>query len=230
MHTIDPARIGRWSGATRRASWPLRRLWLDIEVQGAANIPADGPVILAANHLSFIDSALLLFETPRQVSILGKVEYLDSALTRTLFPAAGMIPVDRSGRGVAWSMRLASDRLRAGEAVAIFPEGTRSRDSLLHTGHPGVAHLMLRTGAPVVPVGIIGTDAVQPPGTRVPRRTPITLRIGAPLDPGRWRDRRPVASTKRDITAEVMAAIGGLTGQPYVGAGASEPTAIGSTC
>lgn len=218
--SIDPRRIGRWSTAVRRLSWPLRRLWLDIEVDGAGNVPADGPVILAANHLSFIDSPVLMFETPRTASILGKAEYLDSAVTGALFPAAGMIPVDRSGRGVAWSMRIACDRLRAGEAVAIFPEGTRARDSLLHRGHPGVAHLMLRTGSPVVPVGIIGTDAVQPPGARIPRRAPITLRFGAPLDPGRWHGRRPTASTRREITDEVMAAIGALTGQPVVEDGA----------
>ena len=216
IHHVDPDRIGRRYRSTKLVSWPLRRLWLDVVTEGLANVPAHGPVILAANHLSFLDSLLLMYETPRPVCFLGKAEYLDSPLTRRLFPAAGMIPVERSGRGVGWSLRLAQERLARDEVIGIFPEGTRSRDSLLHRGHCGVAHLALRSGAPIVPVGIIGTDKAQPPDSRMPRRAvPIKLCFGPPVDLGRWQGARPLAGVKHDITDEVMRSIAALSGQVY---------------
>ncbi len=217
LHDVDPNRIGHRYRSTKRLSWPLRRLWLDVTTMGLENVPVDGPVILAANHLSFLDSLLLMYETPRPVCFLGKAEYLESPITRRLFPAAGMIPVERSGRGVGWSLRIAQERLTKGEVIGIFPEGTRSRDAMLHRGHPGVAHLALRSGAAVVPVGIIGTDNAQPPGQRVPRRDPIELRFGPPVDLGRWQGSRPIARVKQGITDEVMRSIASLSGQIYEG-------------
>lgn len=214
---VDGTRIGRWYGSTRRISWPLRRLWLDIRLEDEANVPDDGGVVLAANHLSFLDSVLLMYSLPRRVSFLGKAEYLSAWPTRKLFPAAGMIPVDRSGRGVARSLDEAGRRLRNGEAVGIFPEGTRSRDGLLHRGHPGVAHLALKSGAPIVPVGIIGSDEAQPPGARVPRYgAEITIRFGAPIGLGEYRGQRATGQVKREITDQVMVEIAHLSGQHYV--------------
>nr|WHW29303.1 putative 1-acyl-sn-glycerol-3-phosphate acyltransferase [uncultured bacterium] len=209
-------RVGNHYWATRRVTWPVRKLWLDVELIKPENVPRDGPVILAANHLSFLDSPLLMFSLPRQVSILGKAEYLDSRWTRWLFPASGMIPVDRSGRGLVESMRHAEARLADGEIVGIFPEGTRSRSGGLHRGHPGVAHLALHSGAPIVPVGVTGTDCVQPPGARMPRRGKVQLRFGSPIDLGRWAGRAPTSGVKREIADAVMVSIRALTGQSYV--------------
>ena len=210
-------RVGKWYWTTRRLSWPIRRHWLDVELIDAANVPDSGGVVLAANHLSFLDSMLLMHGLPRQVTFLGKAEYLGAWHTRTLFPAAGMIPVDRSGRGVARSLEWACARLRAGEIVGIFPEGTRSRDGRLHRGHSGVAHLALHTGAPIVPVGIIGSDRAQPPGARLPSRgASVVLRFGSPIDLGPHLGRRPTSSLKRTVTDEVMQAIAALSGQDYV--------------
>jgi 1-acyl-sn-glycerol-3-phosphate acyltransferase len=210
----DAGHIGRWYWATRRVSWPLRRLWLRIRIEGAENAPISGGVLLAANHVSFLDSLVLMYSLPRQVTCLGKVEYLSSWHTRQLFPAAGMIPVDRSGRGVARSLGVAADRLRSGEIVGIFPEGTRSRDGSLHRGHSGVAHLALRSGAPIVPVGIVGTDAALPIGSSRPRRgAVITIRFGSPIDLGRWAGQGSTSAVKSEITDEVMAAIAVLSGQ-----------------
>ena len=96
--------ICSWSGRVRVATWPIRHAWLDVELQNQENVPLDGPVILAANHLSFIDSLLLMYCLDRRVTFLGKAEYLDSWTTRKLFPAAGMIAVDRSGRGLMRSL------------------------------------------------------------------------------------------------------------------------------
>lgn len=210
------ADIGRWYWATRGASWPLRRLWLNIALEHPANVPDRGGVILAANHLSFLDSVVLMYSLPRRVSFLGKVEYLDAWATRKLFPAAGMIPVDRSGRGVRQSLDVAARRLDRGEIVGIFPEGTRSATGALYRGRTGVARLAMRTGAPIVPVGIIGTDRAQPRGAAVPRPgARITVRFGSPVDLGPWRTGERSRTAVREITDEVMVAIKGLSGQPY---------------
>lgn len=209
--------IGRWYWSTRRLSWPLRRIWLKVRLEDEANVPETGGVILAANHLSFLDSMLLMYSLPRRVSFLGKAEYLESRFTRKLFPAAGMIPVDRSGRGVVQSLDRAANRLASGEIVGIFPEGTRSRDGHLHRGHAGVAHLALRSGAPIVPVGIVGSAEAQAPGARIPRRgAEVTMRFGSPLDLGRWAGQPPTGETKREITHELMLSIAALSGQRYV--------------
>ena len=214
--TDAEADIGRWYWGTRRASWPLRRLWLNIRLEDVANVPNEGGVILASNHLSFLDSVLLMYGLPRRVSLLGKVEYLDAWPSSKLFPAAGMIPVDRGGRGVRQTLDMAARRLEQGEIVGIFPEGTRSRDGALYRGRTGVARLALRTGAPIVPVGIIGTDRAQPRGALVPRPgAKVTVRFGSPVDLGPWTASERSASAARELTDEVMAAIAGLSGQRY---------------
>lgn len=198
---------------TRAATHPLREWWLDVEIENANIVPEFGGAIIAANHLSFIDSMLLMYGLGRPVSFLGKVEYMDSFVTRSLFPAVGMIPVDRSGCGLAGSLREARRRLENGELVGIFPEGTRSRDGRLHPGHSGVAHLLLQTGCPVVPVGIIGTDRAQPVGDRRIRRTPITIRVGPLIGPARASGARPTMRDRLAVTDEVMASIASLSGQ-----------------
>ena len=209
----EPGEVGRRYWSVRRATAPLHRGWLNVQREGLENVPDHGGVIFAANHLSFIDSVVLMYSCRRQVTFLGKAEYVTMPATRRLFPAAGMIPVDRSGRGVARSLGLAIDRLRAGEIVGIFPEGTRSRDGLLHEGHVGVAHLALKSGAPIVPIGILGTEVAMAPDSIIPRRTPITVRFGAPIDLGRWTGRRPTGAVRREITDEVMDAIAALSEQ-----------------
>jgi 1-acyl-sn-glycerol-3-phosphate acyltransferase len=216
---LDLGEVGRRYWAVRRATAPIRRLWFDVDCEAIDNVPASGGVILAANHLSFIDSVLLMYSLPRRVTFLGKAEYISKPATRRLFPAAGMIPVDRSGRGVGRSLAEACSRLDDGEVIGIFPEGTRSRDGDLHAGHPGVAHLALKTGVPILPVGLLGTDAAMPADSRgIKRNAPITIRFGAPVDLGPWTGERPVARVKREITDEVMESIAGLTGQVYAGA------------
>lgn len=196
----------------RSATRPIRNWWLDVEIENREIVPDFGGAIIAANHLSFIDSMLLMYGLDRPVSFLGKVEYMDSLVTRSLFPAVGMIPVDRAGKGLASSLREARRRLDAGELVGIFPEGTRSRDGRLHPGHSGVAHLLLQTGCPIVPVGITGTDVAQPVGSRALRRAPITIRIGPLIGPGRARGRVTVRD-RIALTDEVMASIAALSGQ-----------------
>lgn len=205
-----------WQRPLRILTPRLVNRWLDIEVEGGANVPADGPVIVAANHLSFIDSPLLMTELRRPVTFLGKAEYMTNRVTRYAFPRAGMIPVDRSGRGVGRSLRLALDRLAAGEVIGIFPEGTRSRTGELLEGQLGAAHLALKSGAPIVPVGIVGSADAMPVDQILPERgAQITIRVGAPIDLGT--SRRPTAANKRAVTEDLMAAIGALSGQRPAG-------------
>lgn len=214
---VDPAIIGSWHRPLRAATAPIRKRWLDVVVEGRENVPVEGPAIIASNHLSFIDSPLLMTEFERSVTFLGKAEYMAHRVTRHAFPRVGMIPVDRTGRGIAKSLGLAQRILDGGGLVGIFPEGSRSRDGNLHKGHLGAAHLALKTGAPIIPVGIIGTDAALPVGRRVPARdVRILIRVGAPIGLGEFFGQRPTAATKQALTDEVMAEIAELSGQAVV--------------
>ena len=215
---------------------PLFALGWRTHIRGAENLPDHGPAILCPNHTSVIDSFLLPAALPRRITFVGKAEYLDDWKTKHLFPALGMIPIDRSGGDAsARALDAAAGVLHRGELFGIYPEGTRSRDGRLHKGHTGPARLALRTGAPLVPVGILGTREIQPPGASAPRPfRPCEIRIGQPIDPllhGEGADDRLVL---RQLTDELMFEIRELSGQKYVDEYAtrkheampSQPTAI----
>ncbi len=205
---------GRYAWAGRAGTWPLRHAWLNVTHEGRENVPNEGGVLLAANHLAFIDSLLIMYSLPRPVSFLGKSEYLDHPVARRVFPATGMLPLDRSGRLARITLDHAARMLEQGGIVGVHPEGTRSRDGLLGPGHRGIAQLALRTGVPIVPVGLIGTGEAQPVGQLVPDfRSPITIRFGAPIGLGRWSGARRSAQSRRELTDEIMDSIAALTGQ-----------------
>jgi 1-acyl-sn-glycerol-3-phosphate acyltransferase len=210
---IPIERFGPGYVMVRLIATPLYQLLWPVHVEGGERLPRRGPAILAANHVSFFDSVMLVMTVRRTISFFGKVEYLDRWTTRRLLPALGMIPVDRrEGRRAVAALKIAAQVLRAGRMFAIYPEGTRSPDGDLHAGHTGAAYLSLATGVPIVPTGIVGTNRIQPPGTRIPRPfRPATVRFGTPIDPtlytGSPRHRR------RQITDEVMNAIQSLSGQ-----------------
>ncbi len=216
---VDVERIGRWLGVARRVGRPAVRYFWRVRIEGLDRVPTDGPAILAPNHTSFIDSMFLSFLVPRPVHFVGKAEYLDDWKTRYLFPALGMIPVDRRGGSrAAAALDAAARVLDAGELFGIYPEGTRSRDGRLHKGHTGVARLALRTGAPIIPTGLIGTQLIQPCDAPMPRPfMPATIRFGRPVDPARFADTADDPLLRRRITDEVMFEIGALTGQVYSG-------------
>ncbi len=199
-----------------KAVWRPRVIGLD-------NVPATGPVIVASNHLSFADSIVIPFVVPRKVVFLAKEDYftgtgLKGALVRAWFEGIGMVPVDRDDTKAAIaSLDIALDVLRRGEAFGIYPEGTRSRDGRLFRGRTGVAHLALTSGAPVVPVGVTGTQHIQPVGSSIPRLAKVTVRFGEPLHfAGRF-DGVPLGRARRQVTDEVMAAIQRLSGQEEAG-------------
>jgi 1-acyl-sn-glycerol-3-phosphate acyltransferase len=199
----------------RAIARPVMRACYRVRVEGIEHVPAHGPAIISANHRSFFDSPLVMTMTPRPVVFLGKAEYMDSRTTRYLFPAVGMVPIKRDVKKASMAaLQTAAELLENGRLVGIYPEGTRSRDGLLHRGHAGVAHLAVMTGAPIVPVGIIGTERVQPIGSSFPKpfRQPITIRFGEPIDPANY---RYGGSRKRrhQMLDDVMASIAAMTDQ-----------------
>jgi 1-acyl-sn-glycerol-3-phosphate acyltransferase len=186
-------------------------------MHGYEQLPDDGPAILCPNHISFLDSAFLMLTVPRNISFVGKAEYMDSWKTKYLFPAMGMIPIDRGGGDKSQSaLDTAAGVLQRGELFGIFPEGTRSRDGRLHKGRTGAARLALQIGCPIFPVGITGTDAIQPPGAKTPKPFKhCTINIGRPVRPERYRDRREPHLASRSMIDEVMFEIREMTGQEY---------------
>jgi 1-acyl-sn-glycerol-3-phosphate acyltransferase len=214
------AGANRLQAATRGVAGPIaRRMW-KIDCQGFDRLPEQGPAILCPNHISFLDSAFLMLTLPRNVSFVGKAEYLDSWKTKYLFPAMGMIPIDRSGGSKSQAaLDAAENVLRRGELFGIFPEGTRSRDGALYKGRTGAARLATRLGCPLFPVGITGTDDIQPVDARRPRfGGSCTIRIGRPVRPERYTGRGPEHLAWRSMIDEIMFEIREMTGQQYVDA------------
>lgn len=205
-----------WVG--RGLTAPVRKLWLDVDIVGLENVPAEGAVVLAANHLAFIDSLLVMYSLDRPVSFLGKAEYLEHPIARRLFPMTGMLPLDRSGKRARVTLRRVQEILADGGVVGVHPEGTRSRDGLLNAGHSGVAQMALQSSAPVVPVALIGTDIAQPVGQLVPGfRSKVEIRFGAPIGMGRWASNRRTRQARTELTEEVMQSIAALSGQERAG-------------
>lgn len=218
---------GRIQGLARAVLTPPFRFFWKVTTEGLHHVPATGPAIIAPNHISVLDSFFVPLVLPRRITYVGKAEYLDDWKTRWLFPAMGMIPIDRSGGDASRrALDAAAEVLEAGELFGIYPEGTRSRTGQLHKGHTGVARLALRTNSPIVPVGIIGTDAVQPPDARFPvpfRR--VHIRFGRPIRVDRYLDRANDRLVLRQLTDEVMYEIRALSGQEYVDTYATKPSA-----
>jgi 1-acyl-sn-glycerol-3-phosphate acyltransferase len=191
-------------------------LW-NFTLEGFDRLPASGPAILAPNHVSFLDSAFLMLQVPRNISFVGKAEYMDSWKTKYFFPMMGMIPIDRSGGDKSQAaLDTAESVLRRGELFGIFPEGTRSRDGHLYKGRTGAARLAMKVGCPIFPVGVVGTREIQPPDAKLPKvRLDATIRIGRPINVSRYANRAEDHLVLRQITDELMFEIRELTGQEY---------------
>jgi 1-acyl-sn-glycerol-3-phosphate acyltransferase len=203
---------------------PIFTFFWRIDAQGLEHVPAEGPAVICPNHISFIDSLFVPCVLPRRITYVGKAEYLDSWKTKHLLPALGMIAIDRSGGDAAQAALDAASRiLERGELFGIYPEGTRSRTGKLYKGHTGAARLALRNRCPIVPVGIVGTDQIQPADAAVPRPfRRAQVRFGAPIDVSRHYDKADDRMVLREITDEVMFEIRSLSGQEYVDSYASK--------
>jgi len=211
---------------------PLAKVLWRPDVTGLEHVPATGPVILASNHLSFVDSVVIPILVPRKVVFLAKSDYFNGsgvtgALSRAWFEGLGMLPVDRDDTKAAIaSLDTALEVLGRGEAFGIYPEGTRSRDGRIYRGRTGVGHLALTAGCPVVPVGLTGTQEIQPVGARLPRLATVSVTFGEPLDfVGRY-DGVPLGRARREVTDEIMAAIGELSRQEPAGVYNERPAEV----
>jgi 1-acyl-sn-glycerol-3-phosphate acyltransferase len=202
---------------------PLARLIFRPTIEGRDNVPKHGGVIIASNHLSFIDSVLIPIVAPRPVVFIAKKEYwtgtgIKGALSRAWFTAMQSIPIERDTHGAAQaSLDAALSVLKNGQAFGIYPEGTRSRDGRLYRGKTGVGWLALTAQVPVVPCAVIGTDKLLPIGAKFPRFADVRVRFGTPLTfppPGTG---TTAAQARRAATDEVMAAIAAMSPQELAG-------------
>lgn len=215
--TADTREYGKAYPVAKAIVKPVAKVLWRIHATGLNHLP-DGAAIFCPNHISFFDSIVLPAVLPRRISYVGKAEYLDSWKTKYIFPAVGMIPIDRGGGSASQrALDTAARVLGRDEYFGIYPEGTRSRDGLLHRGRTGAARLALRTGAPIIPVGIRGTDLIQPTGASVPRPfMSCQVNLGEPIDVTRYLDRQDDRMLLRQLTDEVMFEIRKLSGQDYV--------------
>ena len=196
---------------------PVLRFCVRIRVEGKEHLPRSGPVILASNHRSFLDSIFIPLVIRRRVTFVAKAEYFDNKRVAWFFRGVGQIPIRREGGSASErALQSATEVLEAGGVFGIYPEGTRTRDGKLHRGHTGVARLALRTGAPIIPVGLIGTDEVQPIDSKLPKLfKTIGIRFGEPIELGHYEGRHDDRLALRDVTDEVMFEIQELSGYEY---------------
>jgi 1-acyl-sn-glycerol-3-phosphate acyltransferase len=213
---------------------PLVKLLFRPWVKGLEHIPEDGPALLVSNHLAFCDSVFLPVAVPRQIHFPAKAEYFTAPgfkgkIVAGFFRAVGQVPIDRSGGRASMAALDTGIRiLSEGKLFGIYPEGTRSPDGRLYKGRTGVARIAIVAGVPVIPVAMIDTDKLQPPGRAWPRwivrdpgrRLPRLVRpgvvIGKPLDFSRYEGMERDRLALRSVTDEIMYALMDLSGQEYV--------------
>lgn len=201
---------------------PLLRVVFRPQAEGLENLPEHGPAILASNHLSYADWLFMPLAVPRRVTFVAKAEYFTTPgikgwFQRLFFSGSGQVPIDRSGATAAEGALVTAKRILAeGDLFGIYPEGTRSHDGRLYRGKTGVARLALETGVPVIPVAVVGTDAIAPPGKKFGSFTRPVVRFGKPLDFERYDGLENDRYILRSVTDEIMYEIMRLSGQEYV--------------
>ena len=192
------------------------------KIEGLEYVPQSGPAILASNHLAVMDSFYLPLVVPRRITFLAKSEYFTGTgfkgwLSRWFFTAVGQVPIDRSSADAAQAALDTAQRvLGEGKLLGMYPEGTRSPDGRLYKGKTGLARLALETGVPVIPVAMIGTNKVNPPGTSMLRFGKVTVRFGKPMEFSRYEGMDRDRYVLRAVTDSVMTEVMRLSGQEYV--------------
>lgn len=185
-------------------------------------LPEEGPAILVSNHLSFSDSFFLPLVTKRRITFLAKQEYftgkgIKGLISRAFFTGVGQVPIDRSsGRAAEAAITTGVRILDEGRMLGIYPEGTRTADGRLYRGKTGVARMALESQAPVIPVAMIGTYEIQPPGRIRPRIRRVGVRFGDPLSFSRYQGLESDRFVLRSVTDEIMYALMEISGQEYV--------------
>ncbi|MGE2833495.1 lysophospholipid acyltransferase family protein [Mycobacterium sp. SMC-4] len=201
---------------------PLLRLLGRPKIEGLEHFPQSGAAILASNHLAVADSFYLPLVVNRRITFLAKAEYftgtgLKGWFTRWFYTVAGQVPIDRTDADSAQAALTTAQRiLDEGKLLGMYPEGTRSPDGRLYKGKTGLARLALETQVPVIPVAMIGTDVVNPPGTKMWRFGRVTVKFGAPMDFSRFEGLAGNRFIERAVIDEVMYELMRLSGQEYV--------------
>ena len=192
------------------------------KAEGTEHVPATGAAILASNHLSAADWIFMPLSLKRRVTFLAKAEYFTGTgvkgfLQRVFFAGSGQVPIDRTDADSAQAaLETASRLLNEGKLLGMYPEGTRSPDGRLYKGKTGMARVALRTGVKVIPVAMIGTDEVNPPGSKMWRFGRVTVRFGKPMDFSRFEGLEGNRFIERAVVDEVMYELMRLSGQEYV--------------
>jgi 1-acyl-sn-glycerol-3-phosphate acyltransferase len=201
---------------------PLLSLLGRPKVEGLDHLPASGAAILASNHLAVADSFYLPLVVGRRITFLAKAEYftgtgLKGWFSRWFYTVAGQVPIDRTDADSAQSaLNTAARILGEGKLLGMYPEGTRSPDGRLYKGKTGLARLALETGVPVIPVAMIGTDVVNPPGSKMWRFGRVQVKFGKPMDFSRFEGLAGNRFIERAVIDEVMYELMRLSGQEYV--------------
>jgi 1-acyl-sn-glycerol-3-phosphate acyltransferase len=201
---------------------PLLTLLGRPKVEGLEYVPSSGPVILASNHLAVADSFYLPLVVTRRITFLAKSEYFTGTgikgwFTRWFYTVAGQVPIDRTDADSAQSALTTAARiLGEGKLLGMYPEGTRSPDGRLYKGKTGLARLALETGVPVIPVAMVGTDVVNPPGSKMWRFGRVQVKFGKPMDFRRFEGLAGNRFIERAVIDEVMYELMQMSGQEYV--------------
>jgi 1-acyl-sn-glycerol-3-phosphate acyltransferase len=201
---------------------PLLTLLGRPKVQGLEHVPDSGAVILASNHLAVADSFYLPLVVKRRITFLAKAEYftgtgLSGWFQRWFYTAAGQVPIDRTDADSARAALTTAQRIVSqGKLLGMYPEGTRSPDGRLYKGKTGLARLALETGVPVIPVAMVNTDVVNPPGSKMWHFGRVEVRFGKPMDFTRFEGLAGNRFIERAVIDEVMYELMQLSGQEYV--------------
>ncbi|MDT5223890.1 MAG: 1-acyl-sn-glycerol-3-phosphate acyltransferase [Mycobacterium sp.] len=201
---------------------PLFTLLGRPKIEGLEHIPSSGPAILASNHLAVADSFYLPLVVRRRIFFLAKAEYFTGTgvkgwINRWFYTVSGQVPIDRTNADSAQGALIAAQRLLGqGRLLGMYPEGTRSPDGRLYKGKTGLARLALESGVPVIPVAMIGTNVVNPPGKKMLRFGRVTVRFGEPMDFSRFDGLSGNHFIERAVIDEVIYELMGLSGQEYV--------------
>jgi 1-acyl-sn-glycerol-3-phosphate acyltransferase len=206
-------------GILRAFLTPFLMILFRPKVKGLRNVPGNGPLIIASNHLSFSDSIFMPLVVPRKVTFLAKSEYFTSPgpkglLKKLTFIALGQVPVDRSGGRRSEAALITGLKILAeGKCLGIYPEGTRSPDGRLYKGRTGIARLAIESGAPIIPVAMFNTEKIQPTGTVVPKVMRVGMIFGEPMY---FEGDSTDLLHLRDVTDKIMSTIQEMSGQEYV--------------
>jgi 1-acyl-sn-glycerol-3-phosphate acyltransferase len=201
---------------------PLLRLLGRPKVTGLEYVPDEGPVLLASNHLAVVDSFYLPLVLRRRIFFLAKAEYftgtgIKGKLIKFFYSSTGQVPIDRTNAdSAADALAAAAKILDQGKLLGMYPEGTRSPDGKLYKGKTGLARIALETGIPVIPVAMINTDVVNPPGSKMWHFARVEVKFGKPMDFRRFEGLAGNRFIERAVIDEVMYELMRLSGQEYV--------------